>query len=121
MMFKKKLSFIHSDKSMTIIRSDADLRNRYNDISKRCHTYDEPVYILQRTKKVILRSRALTLMKECREDRIFTAVLQMVLMILRQETHALLIKRWQIFGRDEKDELRSSGYTSSGKRYSGCG
>lgn len=50
MMFKKKLSFIHSDKSMTIIRSDADLRNRYNDISKRCHTYVEPVYIIKNEK-----------------------------------------------------------------------
>lgn len=35
---------------MTMIRSSADLRNRYNDISKQCHAYDEPVYITKNGK-----------------------------------------------------------------------
>ena len=35
---------------MTLIRSSADLRNRYNDISKQCHAYDEPVYITKNGK-----------------------------------------------------------------------
>lgn len=35
---------------MPIIRSSADLRNTYNDISKQCHTYDEPVYITKNGK-----------------------------------------------------------------------
>lgn len=35
---------------MTMIRSSTDLRNRYNDISKQCHTYDEPVYITKNGK-----------------------------------------------------------------------
>lgn len=35
---------------MPVIRSSADLRNGYNDISKQCHTYDEPVYITRNGK-----------------------------------------------------------------------
>lgn len=35
---------------MPIIRSSADLRNTYNDISKQCHTYNEPVYITKNGK-----------------------------------------------------------------------
>jgi PHD/YefM family antitoxin component YafN of YafNO toxin-antitoxin module len=30
---------------MPTIRSSADLRNGYNDISNFCHTYNEPVFI----------------------------------------------------------------------------
>ena len=30
---------------MPTIRSSADLRNSYNEISSFCHTYDEPVFI----------------------------------------------------------------------------
>ena len=30
---------------MPNIRSSADLRNNYNDISEFCHTYSEPVFI----------------------------------------------------------------------------
>lgn len=35
---------------MPVIRSSADLRNGYNDISKQCHTYDEPIYITKNGK-----------------------------------------------------------------------
>lgn len=30
---------------MPVIRPSSDLRNNYNDISKFCHQYNEPVYI----------------------------------------------------------------------------
>lgn len=35
---------------MPTIRSSADLRNGYNDISNFCHTYDEPVFITKNGK-----------------------------------------------------------------------
>lgn len=35
---------------MPRIRSSADLRNNYNDISKFCHTYSEPVFITKNGK-----------------------------------------------------------------------
>ncbi len=35
---------------MPTIRSSAELRNSYNDISKFCHTYDEPVFITKNGK-----------------------------------------------------------------------
>ena len=35
---------------MTNIRSSADLRNNYNDISEFCHTYSEPVFITKNGK-----------------------------------------------------------------------
>lgn len=35
---------------MPNIRSSADLRNRYNDISEFCHTYPEPVFITKNGK-----------------------------------------------------------------------
>ncbi len=35
---------------MPNIRSSADLRNNYNDISEFCHTYSEPVFITKNRK-----------------------------------------------------------------------
>ena len=35
---------------MPTIRSSADLRNGYNEISKLCHQYDEPVFITKNGK-----------------------------------------------------------------------
>lgn len=35
---------------MPTIRSSADLRNRYNEISSFCHSYSEPVYITKNGK-----------------------------------------------------------------------
>ena len=35
---------------MPKIRSSADLRNNYNDISTFCHTYSEPVFITKNGK-----------------------------------------------------------------------
>lgn len=35
---------------MPNIRSSADLRNSYNDISEFCHTYPEPVFITKNGK-----------------------------------------------------------------------
>lgn len=35
---------------MPTIRSSADLRNHYNDISEFCHTYPEPVFITKNGK-----------------------------------------------------------------------
>ena len=35
---------------MPMIRSSADLRNNYNDISKFCHLYSEPVFITKNGK-----------------------------------------------------------------------
>ena len=35
---------------MPTIKSSADLRNGYNDISTFCHTYDEPVFITKNGK-----------------------------------------------------------------------
>ncbi len=35
---------------MPNIRSSADLRNKYNDISEFCHTYSEPVFITKNGK-----------------------------------------------------------------------
>ena len=35
---------------MPIIRSSADLRNTYNDISSICHEYNEPVFITKNGK-----------------------------------------------------------------------
>ena len=35
---------------MPTIRSSADLRNGYNDISNFCHTYSEPVFITKNGK-----------------------------------------------------------------------
>ena len=50
---------------MPKIRSSADLRNNYNDISTFCHTYAEPVFITKNGKgdlavmrtSLILKSR----------------------------------------------------------------
>lgn len=35
---------------MPVIKSSADLRNGYNDISNFCHTYAEPVFITKNGK-----------------------------------------------------------------------
>lgn len=35
---------------MPTIRSSADLRNSYNEISSFCHTYDEPIFITKNGK-----------------------------------------------------------------------
>lgn len=35
---------------MPAIRSSADLRNSYNDMSKFCHAYNEPVFITKNGK-----------------------------------------------------------------------
>lgn len=35
---------------MPNIRSSADLRNNYNEISNYCHSYDEPVFITKNGK-----------------------------------------------------------------------
>ncbi len=35
---------------MPTIKSSADLRNNYNDISLECHTYNEPIYITKNGK-----------------------------------------------------------------------
>ena len=35
---------------MPLIRSSADLRNSYNEISSLCHDYDEPVFITKNGK-----------------------------------------------------------------------
>lgn len=35
---------------MPTIKSSADLRNRYNEISTFCHTYNEPVFITRNGK-----------------------------------------------------------------------
>ena len=35
---------------MPAIKSSADLRNNYNDISRFCHTYAEPVFITKNGK-----------------------------------------------------------------------
>ena len=35
---------------MPDIRSSADLRNNYNEISKQCHTYSDPVFITKNGK-----------------------------------------------------------------------
>jgi len=35
---------------MPIIKSSADLRNNYNEISNFCHTYPEPVFITKNGK-----------------------------------------------------------------------
>lgn len=35
---------------MPTIKSSADLRNGYNDISRLCHTYGEPVFITKNGK-----------------------------------------------------------------------
>ena len=35
---------------MPTIRSSADLRNNYNEISTHCHTYNEPVFITKNGK-----------------------------------------------------------------------
>lgn len=35
---------------MPVIKSSADLRNKYNEISGLCHQYDEPVFITKNGK-----------------------------------------------------------------------
>ncbi len=35
---------------MPVIKSSAELRNNYNEISKFCHTYTEPVFITKNGK-----------------------------------------------------------------------
>ena len=35
---------------MPVIKPSSDLRNNYNDISKFCHQYNEPVYITKNGK-----------------------------------------------------------------------
>ncbi len=35
---------------MPNIKPSSDLRNKYNEISEFCHTYDEPVYITKNGK-----------------------------------------------------------------------
>lgn len=35
---------------MPIIRSSADLRNKYNEISMLCHDYNEPIFITKNGK-----------------------------------------------------------------------
>ena len=39
---------------MPNIRSSADLRNNYNDISSYCHAYNEPVFITKNGKGCLL-------------------------------------------------------------------
>lgn len=38
---------------MPNIRSSADLRNNYNDISSYCHAYNEPVFITKNGKATL--------------------------------------------------------------------
>ncbi len=38
---------------MPNIRSSADLRNNYNDISSYCHAYNEPVFITKTVRATL--------------------------------------------------------------------
>jgi prevent-host-death family protein len=44
---------------MAVIRPSSDLRNKYNEISEFCHTYQEPVFITKNGKDdLVLLSNA---------------------------------------------------------------
>ena len=57
---------------MAVIRPSADLRNKYNEISKICHETNEPVYITKNgyNDLVILSNEAYEKYEEERVDRL---------------------------------------------------
>ncbi len=57
---------------MAIIRPSADLRNKYNEISKICHETNEPVFITKNgyNDLVILSNEAYESMEETAEERV---------------------------------------------------
>lgn len=57
---------------MPIIRPCADLRNKYNEISKICHKTKEPIYITKNGTNdlVVLSDESYELLKKSNEERI---------------------------------------------------
>ena len=57
---------------MAIIRPSADLRNKYNEISKICHETNEPVFITKNgyNDLVVLSNEAYESMEETAEERV---------------------------------------------------
>lgn len=57
---------------MAIIRPSADLRNKYNEISKICHETNEPVFITKNgyNDLVILSNEAYENMEETADERV---------------------------------------------------
>ena len=54
---------------MPVIKSSADLRNNYNEISSFCHSYPEPVFIMKNGKcdLVIMSIEAYEELTDCLE------------------------------------------------------
>ena len=80
---------------MPTIKSSADLRNNYNEISTFCHNYPEPVFITKNGKGDLA-----VMSIEAKSRTEWT--------ILHQATPDLSLKLWQISGVAAHDELSAS-------------
>ena len=89
---------------MPTIKSSADLRNNYNEISTFCHTYPEPVFITKNGKGD-LAVMSIEAYEELTAALNYIAKLKKVWMILPPATPGLLLKQWLIFGANAADEL----------------
>ena len=92
---------------MPTIKSSADLRNNYNEISTFCHNYPEPVFITKNGKGD-LAVMSIEPTKILPAALSFTVKSRTEWTILHQATPDLSLKLWQISGVAAHDELSAS-------------
>ncbi len=80
---------------MPIIRSSADLRNGYNEISQFCHTYNEPAFITKNGKGD-LAVMSIEAYESLWGNLNCILLLKMVCRILRKKIPNHFLKPWQI-------------------------
>lgn len=104
---------------MPAIKSSADLRNNYNEISTFCHNYPEPVFITKNGKATLLLW-ALKPTKNWPAALNFTARLKKEWTILPQAIQDHFPKLWLISGAAAVDELSGSYHFHRRTRYYAC-
>lgn len=98
---------------MPTIKSSADLRNNYNEISTYCHNYPEPVFITKNGKGD-LAVMSIEAYEELTSRFELYSQIKEGMMILPLAIPDRFKKPWLIFGAAAEDEL-------SGTHHQNCG
>ena len=91
---------------MPTIKSSADLRNNYNEISTFCHNYPEPVFITKNGKGDLAVMSIEAYENLASRFELYSQIKDGT--ILHQATPDLSLKLWQISGVAAHDELSAS-------------